>query len=545
MAEEQMLSRQHGAPRRPVSLINGDSEMANRIRRYNWAATPIGSIDGWSETLVATVNLMLHSPFPTILSWGPEMVFLYNDAAIPTLMGKHPTALGGLYHEVFHEAWDLVSGDLEACFLRGETPVRDNMFIPILLNGVVEDHYWNYSLIPVYENGQIAGVYDAYRNTTELVISARKLLESEARLKMAAEVAELGIFVWHTTDDVPRWENNRMYQIFGRTREEGPVNGAMFINEVVHPDFRESFKRAMEATLQNGVPFYFAGMILRKDGSEGWIEATGQLQAATSESQGRILGTIRDITRVKKSEEALRTAEKLSVVGRLAASIAHEINNPLAAVMNLLYLARMTDDMAAIKTHLDTAELELRRVSAITNQTLRFYRQTTAPKDASCKELFESVLSIYQGRLAKPPIEVQLRMRASHAINCFDGEIRQVLSNLVGNAIDAMQPEGGRLLLRSRESTNWRSGTRGLTLTVADTGIGMTAAVMERIFEPFFTTKGSNGTGLGLWVSEDIVKRHRGILEFRSRQRESRGGTVFTLFLPFDGLSQNVVTARS
>ena len=135
--------------------------MARRIRAYDWTGTPLGPITSWSETLVATVNLMLHSPFPTILSWGPEMVFLYNDQAIPTLAGKHPHALGSLYRNVFHEAWDLVSDDLEACYLRGETPVRDNMFIPILLNGVLEEHYWSYSLIPVYENGQIAGVYDA------------------------------------------------------------------------------------------------------------------------------------------------------------------------------------------------------------------------------------------------------------------------------------------------------------------------------------------------------------------------------------------------
>jgi signal transduction histidine kinase len=135
-------------------------------------------------------------------------------------------------------------------------------------------------------------------------------------------------------------------------------------------------------------------------------------------------------------------------------------------------------------------------------------------------------------------------MRAGRSINCFDGEIRQVLSNLVGNAIDAMQPGGGQLLLRSRESTDWRNGAKGLTLTVADTGIGMTPAVMERIFEPFFTTKGSNGTGLGLWVSEDIVKRHRGILHVRSRQRDGLGGTVFALFLPFDGLSHSAGTLR-
>src|ERR1700722_3779930 len=285
-----------------LARITGKSEMTTRIRAHNWAATPLGALEDWSETLIAAVNLMLHSPFPTILSWGPEMVFLYNDAAIPTLMGKHPSALGGLYREVFHEAWDLVSADLEGCFYRGETAVRDNMFIPIRLNGVIEDHYWSYSLIPVHENGKIAGVYDAYRNTTELVTGAKKLHDSETRLKLAAEVAQLGIFVWYLAEDRASWENDRMYEIFGRSREDGPVNGTVFLNEVVHPDFRESFQRAMDATLQKGERFHFEGIIRLKDKTQRWIEVSGKLQS--NGSSGEILGTIRDITAHKESQKA-------------------------------------------------------------------------------------------------------------------------------------------------------------------------------------------------------------------------------------------------
>src|SRR6202453_3824860 len=200
--------REESLTARASYLITGRSEMAARIRSYGWSQTPLGPIEGWSETLLATANLMLHSPFPTILSWGPEMVFLYNDAAISTLTTKHPDALGKLYRDVFSEAWDLVSADLEACLYRGETAVRDNMFIPILLDGVLEDHYWSYSLIPVYENGRIGGVYDAFRNMTETVMVARRLRESETRLKLATEVAKLGVFVWETVGDSGSWEND-------------------------------------------------------------------------------------------------------------------------------------------------------------------------------------------------------------------------------------------------------------------------------------------------------------------------------------------------
>ena len=407
MAENLITSNSGETSSQAKILINGASEMAGRIRAYDWQATSLGPLEAWSETLIATVNLMLHSPFPTILSWGADMVFLYNDSAIPTLMGKHPKALGGLYHEVFHEAWDLVSSDLEACFLRGETPVRDNMFIPILLNGKIEDHYWSYSLIPVYENGDISGIYDAYRNTTEIVMGARKLRESEARLKIATEVAELGMFVWHTSEDLPIWENERMYEIFGRTHEEGPVSRVEFMEEIVHPDFREALQRAVESTLQNGEPLHFEGVITLRDGTPRWIEATGQLQPDDEGLPGRILGTIRDITHVKKSEEALRTAEKLSVVGRLATSIAHEINNPLESVTNLIFLAREKAVNPELQDYLDTADRELRRVSVIASQALRFYRQTTSPKEARAEDLIESVLSICQGRLVNSRIEIQ------------------------------------------------------------------------------------------------------------------------------------------
>jgi PAS domain S-box-containing protein len=302
------------------NLITGHSEMAERIRVFDWSKTPLGPIHDWSETLLATVNLLLHSPFPTILSWGPEMVFLYNDAAISTLTTKHPKALGGLYRDVFHEAWDLVSADLEACLYRGETAMRDNMFIPILFNGVLEDHYWNYSLIPVYENGRIGGVYDAFRNMTEVVMGARKLRESEAKLKLATHVAKLGVFVWDTVEDTGTWENDRMYEIFGRTREEGPVNGATFIREIVHPDYRTAFQQAMEATLQNGEPFHFEGPIYIPDKTPRFIEINGNLQPSTEGSSGKILGTVRDITDFRKSEQ--QAGESAKHLGELAAIVA-------------------------------------------------------------------------------------------------------------------------------------------------------------------------------------------------------------------------------
>ena len=228
----------------------------------------------------------------TILSWGPEMVFLYNDAAISTLTVKHPGALGADYREVFREAWDLVGSDLEACFYRGETAVRDNIFIPILFNGVLEDHYWSYSLIPVYENGRIGGVYDAFRNMTETVVGAQKLRESEARLKLATEAAQLGVFVWDTAADRGSWENDRVYEIFGRTREDGPIDEDEFLRNFLYPDFHDSFREAVERTRfpAGYVPLQFEGLMYRADRTSCRFEMFGRLQPGIGGLKGKILG---------------------------------------------------------------------------------------------------------------------------------------------------------------------------------------------------------------------------------------------------------------
>jgi PAS domain S-box-containing protein len=243
-----------------------------------------------------------------------------------------------------------------------------------------------------------------------------------------------------------------------------------------------------------------------------------------------------DVTESKRAELALMQTEKLAAVGRLASSIAHEINNPLESVTNLLYLARETAVNPETKEYLSIADRELRRVAVIANQTLRFHKQSSKPQWITCEDLIGSAISVYQGRLVNSNVEVERRKRAKLPVLCFEGEIRQVLSNLIINAIDAMHPHGGLLLIRSREGTDWQAGRKGLILTVADTGSGMSSDTATKIFEPFFTTKEIGGTGLGLWVSHEIVQRHGGILAVRSSQRPNHSGTVFTLFLPFEAV---------
>jgi signal transduction histidine kinase len=248
-----------------------------------------------------------------------------------------------------------------------------------------------------------------------------------------------------------------------------------------------------------------------------------------------------DISSRLHAEEALRKTEKLAAAGRLAASIAHEINNPLEAVTNLLYLLERQPSLdETAHGWVRSAQHEIERVSAITQQTLRFYRQSTRPVRASLPELLDSVLTLHRGRINTLQVECRRRYSGGELL-CLTGELRQLFANLIGNGLDAMRPGGGRLYVRVADTYDVKDiGLRGIRVTVADTGCGMSVEVRRRMFEPFFTTKEATGTGLGLWVGAEIMQKHAVRLRIRSREAgaDSGGGTVFTLFFPEDGVAQ-------
>jgi PAS domain S-box-containing protein len=245
-----------------------------------------------------------------------------------------------------------------------------------------------------------------------------------------------------------------------------------------------------------------------------------------------------EITNQKRAEAALIQSEKLAAVGRLASSISHEINNPLEAITNLLYLISLDDKLPdELRVYVHMAQSELSRVSQIATQTLRFHRQAVAPTAVTPAELVNAVVRLYTGRLANSSIKVDARYLTETRILCFENDIRQVLNNLIANAIDAMR-RGGRLIIRAHEAhlrgtaDDPQASRPGVRITIADTGHGMSQNTMRRIFEPFFTTKDLNGTGLGLWISAGIIERHQGSIRVRSSDRAGQSGTVFTLFLP-------------
>jgi signal transduction histidine kinase len=233
-------------------------------------------------------------------------------------------------------------------------------------------------------------------------------------------------------------------------------------------------------------------------------------------------------------EEALRKSEKLAVAGRLAASIAHEINNPLNSVTNLLYLIGNSSSLEESKRYGEIAAAELARVSEIVVQTLRFYREPSKPSVVDITEIVDSALMLYKARLTSAEIVVERDFRECSPLVARAGELRQVILNLIGNAIDAIG-RGGRLKIRVTNTHEHRNGSRpGIRLTIADTGSGIHPEIRKTLFEPFVSTKSDTGTGLGLWVSSEIVSKHGGTIQVKSSVRSQNAGTAFSVFLPFE-----------
>lgn len=318
-------------------------------------------------------------------------------------------------------------------------------------------------------------------------------------------------------------------QIFGYEELSPTWTYATFLEHVDAQD-RDRVDSEYRKALEEGIDWEFETRIRRVDGEERWIWARGQHFRDATGQVAEIVGLVGDITERRRTEIALRKSEQLAAVGRLASTIAHEINNPLEAVTNLLYLAESAENLEEARGYIKTAEAELNRVSRITNQTLRFQRTKNALRRVTVQELSSGICEMFSGRLVNHTISFTEEHRSDRRILCLDGEVRQVLTNLIGNAIDAMRG-GGKLRIRSHAERSM-DGTEGVCIVVCDTGTGISPEVAQKMFDPFFSTKGQDGSGLGLWVSLDIVQRHHGTLRMRSSQTAKAHGTVFRLFLP-------------
>ena len=312
----------------------------------------------------------------------------------------------------------------------------------------------------------------------------------------------------------------------------------------VFPIFNESTRKPVDnpvaKVLESGRIMGLANhtVLQRTDGKLIPIKDSA---APIYDDQKKLRGAVmvfRDVTLEKQTQSVMRKAEKLAAAGRLAATMAHEINNPLEAVGNLIYIVRHTPSLPGeVQGYLNMAEQELERVSHITRQTLGFYRDSSEPGPVEMRAVIESVLKLYDNKLSSKNVSLELDMAECPAVHGLQGEMKQLMANLVSNAADAVGI-GGKI--RISVAPALRDRVSGVEIKVADDGPGVSEENRARIFEPFFTTKKDVGTGLGLWVSKEITERHGGSIDVTSGNANGFHGAVFTVFLPREAQAESV-----
>jgi signal transduction histidine kinase len=572
------------AIKRTVKIF-GSGEMADLIRAFDWSTTPVGPIEDWPEVLIIAVNTMLATRHPMFLWWGEDLIQFYNDGYRPSIRSdKHPKALGQPGRECWPEIWHIIGPQIDGVMSRGQSTWHEDALVPIFRDGKLEDVYWTYSYSPVRDaHGVIRGTLVTCSETTGRVLAEAGLRSERSRLLNLFQQAPVFLAVLRGPNHVFELHNPPYGDLIGGRNVIGKS-----VRDALPETEAQGFISVLDGVYRTGEPFFAQSYpvdIQRSSGHPLERRFLDFVYQAMREPDGRISGIIVlgvDVTERKRAEDALRNTEKLAAVGRLAASIAHEINNPLEAVTNLIYLSLRLELSQQTRMYLEMAQNELKRVTAIATQTLRFHRQSTNAREVRLGDVVESALALFHGRISSAGVTVDSKYFTEKKVVVFEGDIRQVVANLLGNALDAMQ-SGGKIMVRVREVRDWKSewnntktennnrsdsqsktesssktdsssktesnsqgdsnstshskngsdsGHHYVRLTIADTGSGMSQETQRHMFEPFFTTKSNTGTGLGLWVSAEILANHHARTRVRSSQDPQRHGTVISITFP-------------
>ena len=527
-------SGQHETESNPEGL-HGNSRMAEVIRTHDWSLTALGPIEDWSEALLWSANLMLSCAFPSLVFWGKGLVQLYNDAFIPLLAERHPSGLGQTAQECWWDAWQIVGPNLERVMNDGETVFHEDTVVPILRDGRFQDIRWTYSYSPIFGAAADAlGVFVVCQDITREVTAAQELRKREEWTRASAKhLGELAAIVASSDDvilskdlngTITSW-NDAATRVFGYSPEE--MIGASILKLI--PEHLHADEKTILENVRAGRRIeHFETVRRAKDGTLIEVSLT---VSPIKDEEGRVIGAskiLRDVSSRKRMEQSLLQAEKIAATGRMAATIAHEVNNPLEAVMNLLYLlrAKITDDEG--RGFLATAEDELGRVAHIAKQTLGYYREHAAASLASVSDIAEHALIVYEPRCTAARITIRRSIVPSTKIFLRRGEMMQVISNLIVNSIYAM-PHGGTLSISVCDAS---SPGDAVVLTVEDNGLGIGPKDLPKVFDAFFTTRNTVGTGIGLFVAKQFIEGHGGRISIESDSESEKHGTTVRIVLP-------------
>jgi PAS domain S-box-containing protein len=328
--------------------------------------------------------------------------------------------------------------------------------------------------------------------------------------------------------------NDRLKEILGHPFSDD-INIADYARHALHPN-GEPYKAEEWPIVRS-----MKGEVVQDEELE-WRRADGHtiflsinsapIQPKTDKVVG-VMAAFFDLTYRRSGEEMLRASEQMAATGRLAAALAHEINNPLEAITNACYL--LNEDKAlpdGARKLVNMADSELKRVAHISHNLLGLYRKSVVPEPFSVEEMMDEVLDFYETKINTKKIRVVKRYECEGELHGSSTEIRQIFLNLIGNAMEALG-RNGTLTLHVSASQSWKSpGVSGVRAAVADNGPGIAGENRAQVFEPFFTTKGEKGTGLGLWVSRGIANKYGGDIRMRSSTAKGKSGTCFSVFLP-------------
>ena len=453
--------------------------------------------------------------------------FTYLNPRAIELITQGRDLLGSNIWEAFPEAVGSVFYTQYSSVMQGSGPTEFTEFFPPL-------NLWFF--IKAYPTSE--GIAIFFQDVTLQREAGRAGADSARRLRQALDAGQLGTWTWDRATDMLDLDE-RAAQLLD-AEPHVPLSRTDLRKRIVHQDDLGTTAADLREVLLAGGDYGAEYRVETRDGRQHWISSRGiatfsenSAGPASAPEMTGMIGTVQDITARKSQEATLRQSEKLAATGRLAATIAHEINNPLEAVTNLIYLSKTDPSVPSPIQHLlETADNELARVAQIAQQTLGFYRDTTRPTDIDLTALIEGVVNLFSRKMQYKKLECKLDLAPDLHIFGLQGEVRQVFSNLLVNAIDASS--NGLIQVRARRCT--RAGHPGVSVVIADQGSGIPVAVRNRLFSPFVTTKESIGTGLGLWVTRGIVEKQGGTIRFRT-STQAPCGTVFRVFLPAEFLN--------
>jgi PAS domain S-box-containing protein len=391
-------------------------------------------------------------------------------------------------------------------------------------------------LIGLFTRSRLHAVSDAYRNSLEILgRRAEELFQSEQQLRTTLDSIGDGVITCDAEGRV-QMMNPVARELTGWSQTEASQQPLDRVFRIVDATTRETEETpvAKVRRLNQIVGVTGRTVLIRKDGTEMDVADSG---APIRDKNGETIGIVlvfRDITRERKTQEALVANEKLAVAGRLAATIAHEIHNPLDSVSNLLYLMRNGATAEESIHFMDMAEQELARVTQISRAMLGLYRESKAPVVVELKEMLEEILLLMERRFSDMSVTVFPDMPESVSVSAFPAELRQVFTNLITNAAEAAGAGGEVKVSLSPQPASGSAGQKvpaGAIIKIADDGPGIPEDVQPHLFQPFFTTKGEHGTGLGLWVSRGIINKHGGTIAMSSEMDQEAHGTVVSVFL--------------